>query len=264
MISVIIPTYKSPDSLDLCIKSAIESQTNLNEIIVVVDGTYNINRDVLAKYNKYISILNLESNVGTCRATNLGVYNSTNEKILIVNDDNVFPKNWDQKLENSFEENCLVTPNQIEPYDSWFRQFAIVDLGRTPVDFDLEKFWKTSETISKDLKNNSGSTFPIFICKKDFLRVGGFDESYPSQAGYVADWDFFLKCELSGMKMIRDYNLHFYHFVSVSSKSEEQKEKSELEEQLCHQYFEYKWGEKAQHNSITNSKMISKYYKKDN
>jgi glycosyltransferase involved in cell wall biosynthesis len=259
MISVVIPTYKNPDVLDLCLKSAVEGQVNRNEIIVVTDGSFDINRDIIAKYGEDISVLNLETNVGTCRATNLGVFNSSNDKILIVNDDNVFPKNWDDILEKSFEENCVIAPNQIEPYPSMFRQFVIVDLGRTPIHFDLEKFWKTSETISKDMKNNSGSTFPIFISKRDFLRVGGFDESYPSQSGYVADWDFFLKCELSGMKMIRDYNLHFYHFVSVSAKSEEQKEKSEFEERLCHQYFEYKWGERAQHNSNTNSKMISKY-----
>jgi glycosyltransferase involved in cell wall biosynthesis len=28
MISVIIPTYKSPDALDLCLKSAIKGQRN--------------------------------------------------------------------------------------------------------------------------------------------------------------------------------------------------------------------------------------------
>jgi glycosyltransferase involved in cell wall biosynthesis len=38
LISVIIPTYKSPDVLDLCLRSAIEGQQNKNQIIVVVDG----------------------------------------------------------------------------------------------------------------------------------------------------------------------------------------------------------------------------------
>lgn len=32
MISVIIPTYKAPEALDLCLKSAINSQQNKNEI----------------------------------------------------------------------------------------------------------------------------------------------------------------------------------------------------------------------------------------
>jgi glycosyltransferase involved in cell wall biosynthesis len=42
MISVIIPTYKEPDVLDLCLRSAIEGQQNKNQIIVVVDGFYDI------------------------------------------------------------------------------------------------------------------------------------------------------------------------------------------------------------------------------
>ena len=259
MISVIIPTYKSPQSLDLCLTSAIEGQSKSNQIIVVVDGTYDINKDVLEKHGSDILVLNLEENAGTCRATNLGVYNATNEKILIVNDDNVFPKNWDGTLEKCFEENSVIAPNQIEPYPSMFRQFVIKDLGRTPDDFDLDKYWSVSDMVSQSIKDDSGSTFPIFISKKDFLRVGGFDESYPSQSGYVADWDFFLKCELSGMKMIRDYSTHFYHFVSVSAKSSEQIDKSRMEEQNCHEYFHYKWGQRAQHNSITNSKMLEKF-----
>ena len=49
MISVIIPTYKSPDALDLCLRSAIEGQNNQNQIIVVVDGFYDIKEEVFEK-----------------------------------------------------------------------------------------------------------------------------------------------------------------------------------------------------------------------
>ena len=76
MISVIIPTYKSPQMLDLCLQSAIEGQVNKNQIIVVVDGFYDLNKEVLVKWAEYIDVLNLEENVGLCRGTNLGVYNS--------------------------------------------------------------------------------------------------------------------------------------------------------------------------------------------
>ena len=99
MISVIIPTYKSPDALDLCLRSAIEGQEKENELIAVVDGYYNINKYILDKYKDHISILNLEQNQGLCRATNLGVYNASNDNILIVNDDNVFPDKWDTRLQ---------------------------------------------------------------------------------------------------------------------------------------------------------------------
>ena len=91
MISVIIPTYKSSEALDLCLKSAIEGQVNENQIIVVVDGHYALNKEVLERWRDSINILNLEQNVGLCRGTNLGVYNAKYDQILIVNDDNVFP-----------------------------------------------------------------------------------------------------------------------------------------------------------------------------
>ena len=70
MISVVIPTYKEPDALDLCLKSAIEGQYNKNQIIVVVDGFYDLNKEVLEKYKNNIDVLNIEENVGMIRAMN--------------------------------------------------------------------------------------------------------------------------------------------------------------------------------------------------
>ena len=99
MISVIIPTYKSPQALDLCLRSAIEGQVNQNQIIVVVDGFYDLNKEVLIKWKESIELLILQENIGLCKGTNLGVYNATCDKILIVNDDNVFPAGWDETLE---------------------------------------------------------------------------------------------------------------------------------------------------------------------
>ncbi len=82
MISVIIPTYKEPEYLDLCLRSAFEGQDNENEIIVVVDGFYELNKPILDKYPK-VKVLNLDSNKGLSVATNWGVYNATNDYVLI-------------------------------------------------------------------------------------------------------------------------------------------------------------------------------------
>jgi glycosyltransferase involved in cell wall biosynthesis len=254
MISVIIPTYKEPEVLDLCLKSATHGQYYKNEIIVVVDGFYEINKSVLEKYKDSVSILNLESNVGQCRSTNFGVYNASYDLVLIVNDDNVFPQHWDKNLIDSYEPNCVLTPNQVEPFPSMFRQFHIHDLGRNPTDFNIENFWDYEKNLRQCKKENAGSTLPFMISKRDYLRLGGWDESYPG--GWVVDWEFFMKCEMSGMNMIRTYNCHFYHFVSIGTKTPERIKESTEKESLCHEYFKYKWGTYAKHNPINNSKMI--------
>jgi len=89
-ISVIIPTYKEPEYLDLCLNSLYKGQVNENEIIVVVDGHMDMNSYVIDKYKGKpgFKFLNLIDNMGLQTATNLGVYQASNEKILIVNDGN--------------------------------------------------------------------------------------------------------------------------------------------------------------------------------
>jgi glycosyltransferase involved in cell wall biosynthesis len=237
MISVIIPTYKSPEMLDLCLRSAIEGQQNKNQIIVVVDGFYELNKEVIEKWSEYIDVLNLEQNVGLCRGTNLGVYNAKHDKVLIVNDDNVFPYEWDKELLKDYIPNSVISPNQIEPTPSMFKQFHIRDCGRDPKTFSLENYWKYEEPLRGLFPDESGSTLPIFMSKIDYLRVGGWDENY--EQGMVADCDFFLKCRLSNLKMLRTYNCHFYHFASVSVNGE----KRQNAEIIGHEYFKYKWGD---------------------
>ena len=254
MISVIIPTYKSPDALDLCLRSAVEGQQNKNQIIVVVDGFYEINKEILEKWSEHIDVLNLEENVGTPRATNLGVYNASHDKILIVNDDNVFPLDWDIELLKDYVPNSVISPNQIEPTPSMFPQFHIKDCGRDPKTFSLENYWKYEEPLRGLFPDETGSTLPIFMSKTDYLRLGSWDETYPG--GWVVDWDFFLKCQLSGLKMLRTYNCHFYHFVSLSVKTEEQKIKARETEINCHEYAKYKWGNYIKNDPSNNLKFI--------
>lgn len=249
-ISVIIPTYREPEVLDLCLKSAIEGQINKNEIIVVVDGYYDDNKEVLNKYADYIDILYLEENVGLARATNLGVYNASKDLILIVNDDNVFPTEWDIRLESQYQPGAVYSPNQIEPIPSIFSQFIIENLGRDPKTFDLDNFRLFEQKTRKFGKNETGSTLPIFISKKDYLRVGGWDESYPGS--WVVDCEFFMKCNMNGIKSIRLYDVLFYHFVSIGTKSEERIQESSIKEQKCHHYFLYKWGSFMKRDPKTN------------
>lgn len=263
MISVIIPTYKTTHALDLCLESVIKGQHNQNQIIVVVDGHYDVNEEVLKKYADHIDVLDLTQNVGACKALNLGVYNAQYDKILMVNDDNVFPKNWDVILEEEWEactknypQGFVLTPNQIEPYSSMFKQFIIEDLGRDPRTFDLERFWSFNDSISCDRVEENGSTWPVLMNKYDYLKVGGFAEDYPSQAGFVTDWEFFMKLQMSGLRMLRTWNCHFYHFVALSNKSPEQINQSKQEESACHEYSKYKWGSYIHHHPDTNHKFI--------
>jgi len=240
MISVIIPTYKAPEALEICLQSALSNQANTNQIIVVVDGFYNLNKGVLDKYEDRISILDLEANQGLCKATNLGVYNAAHDKILIVNDDNVFPPNWDVQLLSTYKKGRVVTPNQIEPNPSIFDEMVILDFGAPDV-FDKDHFYEAADKLSNDKLTIKGSTLPIFMDKEDYLTVGGWDESYPG--AWAVDWEFFHKCDLAGFELVRTHKCHFYHFVSYGTEiTLKEKKTKHGKEEACHEWFNYKWG----------------------
>ena len=238
MISLIIPTYRNPEYLDICLKSAIEQQSTKNEIIVAVDGFMDESKDILEKYKDDINILDLVDNQGMQQALNLGVMNATNEIIFIVNDDNVFPVNWDLILTEDYKQNLVITPNQIERSPSMFN-FEVGDFGSVD-DFDLAKFNLGEMQHRKNELTDDGEIFPFLMSKTDYMMVGGFDTIYGSP--FICDWDFFLKLELAGLEFKRSRKLCFYHFGSVATKNGKEGERFKASEQAAANVFKYKWG----------------------
>jgi glycosyltransferase involved in cell wall biosynthesis len=240
MLSLIIPTYRNPEYLDICLKSAIENQENKNQIIVAVDGFIEESQYVLDKYNSDIHVLDLGENQGMQTAINLAVYNAFNEFLVIINDDNVLSKNWDKLILEKAQEGFVFTINQIEPIGPSIFNFPIKNLGKKPNEFKYEEFIKYELILRKDNLTLDGGIFPFVISKKDYMIVGGFDTLY--QSPFICDWDFFLKLDLNGVKFYRMNNLHFYHFGSAATKNGKEGNKFKATEHPAAQIFYYKWG----------------------
>jgi glycosyltransferase involved in cell wall biosynthesis len=240
MISVIIPTYRNPEYLDICLQSAIDQQDNENEIIVAVDGFYDESKDVLEKYKDNISVLDLGHNQGMQQALNLGVINASNEKIFILNDDNVFCSGWDTIIEKSLNKNSVLTLNQIEPTGPGIFDFPVKDFGRNPKQFDYPGFIEYEKSIKEDKLTLNGGIFPFAMYKKDYMIVGGFDVMY--QSPFICDWDFFLKLDLNGIGFTRTHEAHLYHFGSTATKNGNEGEMFKATEGPAAQLFMYKWG----------------------
>lgn len=242
MISVIIPTYRNPEYLDICLKSAIEQQKHKNQILVAVDGYIEESQEILDKYKDNINILDLGKNQGMQQALNLGVMNATNEIIFIVNDDNVFCKDWDAVILDNIKDKdeTVLTLNQIEPTGPGIFNFPVNDFGRNPNDFEYEEFIKYENLIKKDTLTSDGGIFPFAMYKKYYMAVGGFDTMY--QSPFICDWDFFLKLDLIGLDFVRTHKAHLYHFGSTATKNGNEGARFRATEGPAADIFRYKWG----------------------
>lgn len=250
MISVVIPSYRNPSYLDLCLKSATENQVNKNQIIVVLDGYAEESSHVIKKYPG-IEVLVFEENKGQMVAHNTGVTLSSGEWILIVNDDNVFPLEWDERLRKGQLKNTVQCPNQIEPSPSIFPSFHIHNFGKSVQDFQYTEFLEWESKLSHLFKSKGdfsydGQTFPLFMEKRWFQSLNGFDQSFP-HAPY-ADWDFFMRAEMLGLACIRNKKVNFYHFAGAATKTKDETWNNKEYESF--QYFSYKWGWNPQRNAL--------------
>jgi len=258
-ITLIIPLYKNPEYFDICIKSAIENKVIPNtEIIAVVDGYYEEYKEIIeTKCGDQISSIVLHENMGLPSALNYGVWAADGDTIVVINEDNVLPREWDKIImDNCVLDNTVYTINQIEP-SSGIYNFHEKDFGKTHDVFDYQGFLDYEESIRENkVEYIGGGILPFVMSKKHYLTVGGWDTFYDSP--FVVDWDFFLKLEMLGLFTARMFQMHIYHFISKSTKKRDTKDLMEEHqfntgEQQAFKQFEYKWGFNAFRDQRTNS-----------
>ena len=259
MISAIIPTYRNPSYLDLCLKSAVENKVlPETQIIVIVDGFLEESREVIKKYQSQIGLLELPQNRGMSNALNMGVWQTENPIVFILNDDNVFCKEWDKRLmpfTDEIMDKTVVTVNQVEPDPSIFG-FPVNNLGRNADEFQYDQFIEFEPTIAQHKYDPDGRIFPFLISKKNYMMIGGFDLYY--QSPFYVDVDTWLKMELADLQFKRIYDLHFYHFGSRATKMGPEGDRFRKSEGLAGQQFMYKWGYVP--NIVSNTKRNNTKY----
>ena len=240
MISLIIPTYRNPEYLDICLRSAVGGRVvDSTEILVVVDGYVEESQSILDKYKGKIKVLPLEQNQGMQMALNLGVFNAINENIMIINDDNVLCIGWDS-IWKDVKEGEAITINRIEPTGPGIFNFPVKDFGRNPSEFDYDGFMEYETSLEAKEDTPDGGIFPFILKKKNYMMVGGFDTLY--QSPFICDWDFFLKLDLAGVTFKRSHEYHFYHFGSAATKNGKESDKFKATENPAAHTYIYKWG----------------------
>jgi len=257
MITVIIPSYRNPKYLDLCLKSITENKVlDTTQVIAVIDGYVEETQEVINKYPT-VGFLPFEQNMGMQYAINAGVMQAETEYVFVVNDDNVFPTEWDKRLIDSIkkikDERFVITVNQIEPTGPGMFNFPVMDLGQSADTFSYEQFLHNEPKIASQQITSDGHIFPFVITKKYFMAVGGFDTFYNSPN--ICDWDFFLKLELWEFAFPRIHTLHLYHFGSVSTKKNSESQHFRAKEQAAIEQYMWKWGVPPHNQPGVNTKV---------
>ena len=179
LVSVIIPTYKRPDTLKRSIESVL-NQTHKNIEIIVVDdngvGTeYGIlTEEVMSEYadNNYVKYIQHKTNVNGSAARNTGFRASHGEYIMFLDDDDEF-------LPEKISSQLAVLASKDDSWGACYsKHIRVSPSGEKLVSYGTES--KEGDLLIEELKRNlfisAGSN--LMVKRHVVEEVGGFNENF--------------------------------------------------------------------------------------
>jgi GT2 family glycosyltransferase len=214
-ISVIIPSFRNLEFLQLCLPEYLKSRHC--QVIVGLDGYNRQHVDFLQQYPLIISLT--QRRQGLCTATNLAAGLAEGEYLFLCNDDMVPAPGWDEALLSTASPGRIVSgkvwePGLIEVPPCHEK----IDMGHSPEDFKRESFIERAWQRAQKQKGmiEPGINYPFLIPAGLWEKLSGLDERF--NPGSASDPDFFIRAALLAPvpEMIRCQDAVFYHFAGRS------------------------------------------------
>lgn len=197
MISVIIPTFNSKETISNLLDSILSSNVEEEYEIIVVDDASTDGTVDLVKHYPVKLIVN-DKNHGSAKARNLGVSNAKGEKIIFFDSDIVVNPDALSKLIKSFksvsEQGALIGIYSMHPLNRGFapEYKALLDYNH----------WLQADS------NRVTSFEPrcSIMRKETFVELGGFNEKI--KGADVEDYEF-------GYRLLKKYNIYVDKSIQV-------------------------------------------------
>lgn len=199
LISIIIPCYNDAKYIEQSVISVLNQTYPNIEVIVVDDGSNSATKTVLKKLEPKITKLISQENQGQSTARNVGIREAKADYILVLDSDDYF--------EPSFCEKALIVLEDINiklvaSYMVRFNDNGIID-----------EYRNFGGGIGNLILNNQ-ATGSVMFRKKDFIRVGGYDEMMRS--GFE-DWEFYIRMLKDGGNIFIIKEPLFYYRLRENS-----------------------------------------------
>lgn len=226
-VSVVIPTRDHADLLKRCIDGLFETNEGVELEVIVIDNESREEhtRKLLDDYGRTRGVrrLDLPGKFNFARACNLGVLASTNELVLLLNNDvEPLSKNWLRSMIGEAHSPSVGAVGALLLYPDGMVQHAGVTLSNLNVAYHTFQFYDPNSGEDAGMLDSrrevSAVTAACMLTKKScWEQLGGMDEIGLAVA--FNDVDYCLKLRSLGMRVIWTPDAKLTHRESVSRRS---------------------------------------------
>jgi GT2 family glycosyltransferase len=202
-ISAVVCNFNGEHYLEECLRSLLESDPGVDEIIVVDNASTDRSVEVIRQHFPQVKLLRLPKNGGPCVARNAGVRAARNRFVLAVDNDAVLLKDTLGKLQEALSNRpdaVAVQPRSVyanEPDRVHYNggRFHYVGL------YSLRNFGvPLAEAQGEGVLDVDGLIAICILFDSDaFLQVGGYDENLFI---LFEDFDLSMRLRIAGYKLL--------------------------------------------------------------
>lgn len=237
---VIIPVYKSPDWVKLCVYALCRNTKLINKIYLINDCqdelTIHCLENLAHKYS-LIEVIQNKVNLGFIKSVNLGLKKSTADFVLLLNTDCIVTSHTIKKLISHLEQNekigliCPISSNAANLTLEMFDGFTYNQMDQL-----LEKKFLGKNFDACTVVGNC-----LMITRECIKKIGYLDEIYGT--GYGEETDYQFKAMEKGFEAKVAIDSYVFHKSEVSfGTSKEKQEKLKRNQEI---FFE-RWGSQYQ------------------
>ena len=169
-ISIIIPVYNAEKTIERCLKSILNQNTENVEIIVVNDGSTDNSENIILEIQKNSSIIKYyyKDNSGVADTRNYGIEKASGDYIAFVDSDDYISSNYIETISPFIDKGIEIIKYKLKKIDKNENELELVN-GPTFEEKTGEEAF--NELYSKDVLLDSPCVYAI---KKDIIIRNGF------------------------------------------------------------------------------------------
>jgi len=196
--SVVIPAYNAEKTVGECLQSITSQTPGFSfEVILVDDGSTDKTIEIAGSFPKTKVIR--QDHDGPAVARNKGAKSALGEIIVFTDSDCVADKNWLKEMVRPFDQ------NEIAGVQGRYKSRQKEIIARL-IQLEIEQRYKK---MAKDKFIDFIGTYSAGYKKSVFLKLKGFDTSFPIASG--EDTDFSFRVNEAGYKMVFNQDAIIFH-----------------------------------------------------
>lgn len=264
-VDIIIPIYNAFEELQVCLDSIYKNTDLINNRLILINDCSPDKRirpflDEQGKKTNSIIVIHNKSNNGFSANINVGLEQSLENDVILLNSDTIVTKNWVEKIiQCAYSDSSIATVTPLSNNATLCSVPAFCAENILPDNMSVDEAAAIVERCTfreyPDITVANG--FCMFV-KREVINIIGYFDAETFGRGYGEENDFCNRAEQVGFKHVMCDDTYIFHSGTKSFVSKEKEEYIKLHDKILYQRYPHQMLKNAIHCRDNPNKNIGK------